>query len=122
MLQASLNWLLDSEAINSGDCELFKKITDKRNELVHDMSEIIFNGLDEDTYSLFNKMMELFKKIEIWWIKEVEIPISGEITQNQYEQIDWDSVEYSDLMMLKVITDVAINKDTEYINFLNKNL
>ncbi|NFI02822.1 hypothetical protein FC959_00120 [Clostridium botulinum] len=115
-LKASLKWLLDAEAIDKKDCESFKKITNKRNELVHDMSEILFNGLDEEVVILFGDMMELFKKIEKWWIKEVEVPISGEFTADEYEKIDWDSVEYSDLMMLRVITDVSLNDDREYIN------
>ncbi|WP_252230933.1 MULTISPECIES: hypothetical protein [unclassified Clostridium] len=80
------------------------------------MSEILFNGLDEEVVILFGDMMELFKKIEKWWIKEVEVPISGEFTADEYEKIDWDSVEYSDLMMLRVITDVSLNDDREYIN------
>ena len=108
-LKASLRWLLEAEAIDDKDCESFKKITDKRNELVHDMSEMLFNGLGEDITMLFVEMMELYKKIEVWWIKEVEIPISGDFTVEEYEKIDWDSVEYSDLMMLRVISNVTFN-------------
>ncbi len=120
-LRGTLQWLKDNNAINEEEHLLFEKITDRRNQLAHNMSELILNGLEADIIDLFTDMIKLFEKIEKWWIKEIEIPISGDFTVKEYENIDWDGVTSLNLTMLKIMSDIALRNTDEYLKILKKN-
>ena len=115
VLRATLKWFLDLEAITEEDCEMFEKITDMRNKIVHEMAEAVFSGIDNEVIELFDIMISLYEKIEKWWVREIEIPISDNFTEEQYENIDWDNVCSMRLHMLKIMSDVAINNNYEYL-------
>ncbi len=121
-LRGTLQWLKDNNAINEEEHILFEKITDKRNQLAHNMSELIFNGLEADIIDLFTDMIKLFEKIEKWWIKEIEIPISGDFTVKEYENIDWDGVTSLNFAMLKIMSDIALRNTDEYLKIFKKEL
>lgn len=80
-----------------------KKITNKTNDLAHNMSTELFYGLGSEIIELFTDMIKLFEKIEKWWIREIEIPISGDFITEEYDHIDWDGVTSLNLEMLKIM-------------------
>ncbi len=118
---ATLNWFKENGAITEDDIENFKKITSMRNSLVHEMSNKLFEGLSNDVFELYIVMIELFEKITKWWIKEIEIPISGDFTVEQYENILWDEVTSVKLEFLKIMFDIAVNNNEEYYKILKDN-
>lgn len=120
-LKATLLWLKESGAITEQDVLLFKRITDKRNELTHNMTTVIFEGLDIKDLDLYLEMISLYEKIEMWWIKEIEVPTNPDISPEQYDSIDWSGVKSMKLEMLKVMADIAINENSEYLKtFMSK--
>lgn len=118
---STLNWFKENGAITEDDIENFKKITSMRNSLVHEMSNKLFEGLSNDVFELYIVMIELFEKITKWWIKEIEISISGDFTAEQYENILWDEVTSVNLEFLKIMYDIAVNNNEEYYKILKNN-
>lgn len=116
-VKATLLWLTEAGAITEQDRLLFIKLTDKRNEFTHNMSTLIFEGLEISVIDLLTDMISLYEKIEKWWIKEIDIPTNPDITPEQYDTIDWDEVESMRIVMLKVMADIAINNNAEYLKF-----
>lgn len=114
-IKATLLWLKEEGAITEQDRLLFIKLTDKRNEFTHNMSTLIFEGLEISVIDLLTDMITLYEKIEKWWIKEIEIPTNPELTPEQYDTIDWDEIESMNIVMLKIMADIAINNNAEYL-------
>lgn len=114
-IKATLLWLKKEGAITEQDRLLFIKLTDKRNEFTHNMSTLIFEGLETSVIDLLTDMITLYEKIEKWWIKEIEIPTNPDITPEQYDTIDWDEIESMNIVMLKIMADIAINNNAEYL-------
>lgn len=84
------------------------------------MSRVLFEGLEDDSIDLFIKLIKLLEKIEKWWIKEIDIPTSGEYTAEEYENIVWDDTTSINIEMLKIISDIAINDNKECLKIYEK--
>lgn len=70
-------------------------------------------GFTEDKVKYLVELIVLYKKIETWWINEIEIPISGNI----HESYDSENVVSGQGLMLEIIQDVLLNdgKNSEEI-------
>ncbi|WP_017454475.1 hypothetical protein [Herbaspirillum rubrisubalbicans] len=67
-LYASLTWLCNSEVISSADLDVFKKLTDVRNVLAHELPSVVFLGKELSIIENMKILMDLLKKIEVWWV------------------------------------------------------
>ncbi len=101
----SIEWLKDMSVINESDKETIRKIRDTRNEIAHELPELL---LDKETIPLmqnlaesFWKTVELIDKIDCWWITEVYAD----------EPVEKDEIEVLKVDCLKLIYDVIQGKD-----------
>jgi hypothetical protein len=99
-LQASILWLEKNNAISEEDTIKFKKIRDQRNELAHKTLEILTDSEKEIDTNLLLEIKYLLKKIDQWFILEVEIPTSPYMTKEEYESIDKDNVQSMSMIYL----------------------
>lgn len=85
--KATMQWFLKLEAIDQDDYHLFMRLKDLRNSFVHDLADHVWKGVsDNEIQSLF-RLFELSKKIDLWWINEIKIPIWGEFELNEKELV-----------------------------------
>ncbi len=107
-LISSLIWLVDSKAITDEDIQLLSKLKSMKNQFTHDMFLIIVQGLPEGVEALFAQMIDLFNRIERWWIIEFEIPISGNI-----DDIDFDNIMSGNMLILHAILNITANNSNK---------
>ncbi len=108
-LYASLEWLCEHNAIETSDIKLFNRIKACRNTLAHELfANVSSLGMPTDFEDCFNQMFSLYNKIEVWWIKNVELPTNP----------DFDGVEVNDLeitpgpiLMLSVMYNIALGDE-----------
>lgn len=85
--KATVQWFLKLEAIDQDDYHLFMRLKDLRNSFVHDLADHVWKGVsDNEIQSLF-RLFELSKKIDLWRINEIKIPILGEFELNEKELV-----------------------------------
>lgn len=75
-LKATMRWLKNEGAIDEKDFDDFLSVRTLRNNYVHNMAQYVFDGVDINDYEKLRILVALFKKIEVWFIKNVEIPRS----------------------------------------------
>lgn len=109
-LKASMLWLVDEGAITQDDYKLFLKIKEQRNVFAHELTSVIFRGNMEEEIILFFQMLELYQKIDTWWINEIEIPTSGEFMPGEYDSQGVESVVVG---LYKVMIDVLYRGQSE---------
>ncbi len=74
-VHASLDWLKEMGAINEADLQAFERVKNCRNTLSHRLFDAIGSkGMPTDFEKCFGEMYDLLRKIDVWWIREVEIP------------------------------------------------
>lgn len=118
-IHASLQWLKNMEAIEQKDIETFKKITDCRNELAHEIHNILINkGSPTDFTDNFKNLFYLFRKIETWWIVNIEFPINSDYIGKDIKSIDKNDIMTGPMVCLKTLIDVAITENKTYYDNL----
>lgn len=85
-LQASLLWLKQNDAITSDDILMFDIIRQHRNELAHQLPHFLIDTSRNIDTQNFENIRYLLRKIETWWIQQVDIPSNS----------DYDGIEIRD--------------------------
>lgn len=75
ILLSSVLWFVESGAITKAEYKEFLVIRDKRNEYAHEAIKILLQGIPEEDVKLFKSLRDINRKIDSWWVAEVEIPI-----------------------------------------------
>lgn len=106
---ASLEWLKEMHAIDAGDVAAFDRVKACRNTVAHKLfSALGSEGLPPDLEQCFSVMLALLRKIEVWWITNVEIP-----TNRDYDgsEIDEDGIVPGPVMSMQLLMDIAVGDD-----------
>jgi hypothetical protein len=107
-IYASLSWLIENEVIDRNDLESFEHIKKCRNELAHELTELINKGIELQHLDAFGKLINLLNKIEVWWILNVEIPTNEDFAD---KEIDESHIIPGPIAMLQVLLDVALGDE-----------
>jgi len=119
-IKATLLWLVDAGAIDEDDKSTFKNLTDMRNLLSHNMTNMLFEGFPDNILELYVEMLKLFEKTTKWWIAEIEIPTNPDITKEQYDSINWDDITSVNLEFIKIMTDIAMTGTDKYLKIFKQ--
>ena len=115
---ASLRWFMNTDAITEEDYNLYQELRERRNDIAHELLKNLNNGFNETDAKLYVKLLELYQKIDKWWINEIEIPISGEVLPDEY---DSEQVLGGQAMILSIINDIILDNNKErYKNLLDE--
>ncbi|MXR67285.1 hypothetical protein GNT65_01110 [Shewanella sp. JBTF-M18] len=109
-LYASLKWLQDMHAIDDKDLERFEHIKRCRNTLAHEMLTFASSGVDFDVAEVFEEMVGLLRKIEIWWFENLEMAIDPDAYP---EDLDLEQVIPGPVWSLQMLIDVALGPEEE---------
>ena len=96
-------WFKTGGAINNEDIKIFVESRKLRNKIVHEMLATITEGTDS-IVEQFAQMYDLFRRIERWWILEVEVPISGDYSNLTEEEANGVMSGY--MVVLDAIIDI----------------
>ena len=103
-LQASLAWLTEHEAIDAADTQTFARINAVRNHLAHNLQTVIFGESPSEHIALFQDLIALLRKIETWWVVNVEIPTNPDYDG---QEIDESGIVPGPVLMLQMMFEVA---------------
>lgn len=109
-LKATLLWLIEKGAIDQNDFDCFYKIRDQRNKIVHELMDCVLNGFNEDEGKNFLDLLNIYKKIDRWWINEIEIPTSADDIPQDYDPNSVGSVISG---MFDIMVDVIFRGKSE---------
>lgn len=102
-------WLKEEGAMSQQDYSDFLSIKSIRNSYAHEMARISLEGVPPDDIQWFSRLLDLYGKVDKWWINQIEIPTSGACLPGSYEE---DGV--ANLMLCafsSVIKSLYLNED-----------
>ncbi|HJS18119.1 MAG TPA: hypothetical protein VJ785_05200 [Anaerolineales bacterium] len=95
-LYASLQWLREAQAITDDDIALFNQVKQRRNDIAHEISRMLSEGLPADFADRFNDTISLLAKIERWWIINVEMQIDPDFMRMEVKEDNtWSNSEFT---------------------------
>ena len=110
VLRATLFWLLEAEAITQDDIDCFYEIREQRNRFTHELTNCLLNGLTEDEVKKLFDLFRIYKKIDKWWINEIEIPCSADEIPQDY---DPDGVQSVISGLFDIMVDVLFRGNSK---------
>lgn len=113
-LYASLKWLQNIGAINEKDLERFEYIKKCRNTLTHEMLKFTAEELDFEVSEVFSEMVNLLRKIELWWFENLEMAIDPD---SYPEDFDLEQVTPGPVWSLQMLIDIALGEESEAIKY-----
>jgi hypothetical protein len=108
---ASLDWLKAMDVISDADVHVFNRAKDCRNTLAHDLlSTLGSQGLPDEFDERFAEMVTLLRKIEVWWITNVEIPANPDFDG---QEVDEDGIVPGPMMTIQLLRDIALGDEKQ---------
>ncbi|HKZ52105.1 MAG TPA: hypothetical protein VJ085_02370 [Candidatus Acidoferrales bacterium] len=114
---ASLLWLQENRVIDAQDLARFEKLKESRNRIAHEMTEFLQGKGPPQHATLFPEIVYLLRKIEVWWIVNVELPTDPD---SGGEEIDESQVVPGSVITLKLMVDIALGSEKESAYYLNE--
>jgi hypothetical protein len=103
---ASLEWLKDQKAITDDDVAIFNRAKTLRNKLAHDLLRIIGrDGMPSDFAERFDELLVLIRKIETWWIINVDLTT----TPNAPQDVKPEDISPGSILMLQMLAAIAMS-------------
>ena len=115
-LYASLEWLIESEAIEKSDIEIFERLKDVRNKLAHELPSLVIGGEELQLIGHFHEAFSLLRKIEVWWVVNVEIATNPDYDGQEVEE---SGIVPGPVLMLQLMLEV-VSGNAEYLNHYRK--
>ena len=116
-LKATMLWFVDVGAITPEDYSLFLNIKEARNIYVHQLTKCVVNGISDKDIDMLVQLLNLFYKIDNWWINEIEIPTSGISASDDYPTEEACSKIYT--IYRDMINILFLGKADDYQTYLN---
>jgi hypothetical protein len=102
--QASLLWFKDHGAVDAQDLAKIDEIRTTRNTVVHDLPSLIGTAGLGEAGAAFSTLVPIYRKIEIWWIRNFEMAINPQMAAADVED---DDIQPGPLLMLRMLADAA---------------
>lgn len=102
ILKASVLWLVDQKVIKKEEYETFLELKTLRNRLTHQMSQVVWDGLQKEEIEKLMVLFDLYEKVDRWWLDEVELPVNG---QDIVESMDKDRPRSFHLMAYQIMLE-----------------
>ena len=90
------------------DRETLQTASIVRNEIVHELGQIIGGSIQIDFENIFPKLIDLLIKIDRWWIINIEFETDPDMIG---KDIDEDGVVPGSILMLQMLGRVALEED-----------
>lgn len=84
---ASLHWFVKQGVITDSEYDRLLEAEARRNDFVHELYNVVCAGVQEPDIQLLADLMSIYKKIDSWWIYNIET--------------DWDEIENPDSVKME---------------------
>ncbi len=108
-VHASLDWLQEHGAIDERDLDCFGEVKQCRNQLAHRLfAALASDGLPPNFDRCFADMVALLRKIEVWWIANVDIPANPDYDGKEVAEA---GITPGPVMGMQLLMDIALGDD-----------
>ena len=114
---ASVRWFQNHDALTEEEVSVIFKAEQRRNVFVHEIMKVLTEGCTEEDTLLFSDLASIYRKLDSWWIFNVEfdpddVPNSEDVTQ--------DTCCSMSAFLLQIIKDIALGNDEPYSGWMEQ--
>ena len=113
-------WFFDNKAIDKENLDSIQKIRRHRNTIAHELPKFLGSINYEVDRNLLKKTIEIIRKVDAWWIKEIEVPINPDFDHMNYDEINWAEVLSGNMILMSFLSSIYEGDDTFLNSFHNE--
>jgi len=117
--RASCIWWKNNNVLTNDIIDIIIKITDHRNLIAHETLKFLGDTSYEVNTDLLYCIIGIISKVDIWWIREFEIPCNAEFDDQDTEKIPDTEIRSGNMMLMSLIAKI-INGNEDYLKNLHK--
>jgi hypothetical protein len=110
---SSLHWLEENGAISKEDIVEIGQIREFRNTVAHELERLIGDSAYNLNENKQKRIFELIRKIELWWIREIDIPTNPDFDGKEIRDDEIIAGKEIFYTYIKNITDDLLKKPTK---------
>lgn len=105
-------WFKEQGAINDSDLTDIAEARKHRNHIAHELPKYI-SSIDHDVNKrILESLVEVVRKVDVWWVCEIEIPTSPDFEAADMENIDFENIIGGNTMFLNLILSIFEGDDS----------
>jgi len=112
-------WFRNAGALNDDDIIIINAIRGHRNYVAHEIGKIIGDARHTVNRGMVDNLVDITRKIDLWWLKEIEIPTNPDFDHRNYDDIDWEATIGGTSLMQGLIMSI-FDGDDRYLRELHK--
>lgn len=105
-------WFVSGGAIDQNDLNQIEKIREHRNSIAHELPKYVSSADRNIDLSSLLSLIGFVKKIDLWWLKEVDLPTDSDYTAEDIASIDWNQVIGLKTLSLQLMLSVLGDDDS----------
>ena len=113
-MKASALWFKELGALTNDDLDLLNQLREYRNEVAHNITKIILSGEGEFKSDLFAAMLLLIKKLDIYWIRNVEMDCNPDFVG---QEVADDDISSGNMIVLHLLMQAAFGDESKAKDF-----
>ena len=114
--EASLLWFYDQGAIEQSDITKYQRILKHRNDVTHESIKYFTSTKFKINEDIFCELIDLFVKIEKWWIINFECALDEHI---DFTNVDYENVASGTMITVQTMIEIALEVEPEKGFYLN---
>lgn len=107
---ASIAFLRNNTVLDEHDVEVINDVKMCRNTLIHEMLEFSHSGTDFDINDKFELLVLTLKKIELWWVRDIEMSINSDLSSLAD---DSDEITTGTLITIQLLVNVSLGSEED---------
>lgn len=109
LYKSSAYWYKTNDIINQEEFELLVKFRNKRNDAAHEIINILLDSDFSFEKQDFIHIAEIYKKICLWWIREVESTTNPAFDNIDLKSFDFETAIEPKLFPIKRLLEILDN-------------
>ena len=98
-------WFEKHGALIEGEVEDVEKIRDYRNKVAHELLDFLVDSDFELDLNYLVQIRDILEKVDIWWVKEIEIPVNQDFDNIEVKDSD---IKSGKMVVLDYLLSIAL--------------
>ena len=118
--KASMLWFKESNVIDDTDLALADRAREHRNDIAHNLPAYIAKTSHNVDVALLTQLCALLNKIDIWWIRNVEIPTNPAFDDQDVNAIPDSEIKSGNMLFLSMMLSIPTSEGMDASQFYNE--
>src|SRR5205807_409125 len=111
--RTSMLWFKEADVVDDADLALADRGRQHRNEIAHNLPAYVAKVSHSVDMTLLGDLCKLLNKIDVWWIRNVEIPTNPDFDEQDVDAIPDSEIHSGNMLFLSMLLGIATGDDAD---------